>query len=120
MNVTARLLTALMLVSLSHQSFAMSADADTASPHAVLMPKSGTILGQYRPMPPSPKPISIRACVWLGVLFPRVDSVLPEASRLDPTHPMPYWGIAHAAGPNPNLPLRANARRSTGCGIGSD
>ena len=42
MNVTARLLTALMMVFLSHQSSAMGADADTASRHAVLVPKSGT------------------------------------------------------------------------------
>ena len=25
-----------------------------------------------------------------------------EAARLDPNHPMPYWGMAHAMGPNPN------------------
>ena len=42
MTVTARLLTVLVLVSFSHQSFAISADADAASRHAVLVPKSGT------------------------------------------------------------------------------
>lgn len=34
--------------------------------------------------------------------FPESIASYQEASRLDPDHPMPYWGIAHAAGPNPN------------------
>ena len=103
MIVTARLLTALMLVSLSHQSFAMSADADVASRHAVLMPKSGTysraistdvVLAQtYFDQ-------GLRLA-W-GFYFPESIASYQEASRLDPSHPMPYWGIAHAAGPNPN------------------
>ena len=103
MNVTARLLTALMLVSLSHQSFAMSAEADTANRHAVLVPKSGTYS----------RAISTDAALaqtyfdqglrlaW-GFYFPESIASYQEASRLDPSHPMPYWGIAHAAGPNPN------------------
>ena len=37
-----------------------------------------------------------------GVYFPESIASYQEALRLDPTHPMPYWGIAHAAGPNPN------------------
>ena len=103
MIVTARLLTVLMLVSLSHQSFAMSADADVASRHAVLMPKSGTysraistdvVLAQtYFDQ-------GLRLA-W-GFYFPESIASYQEASRLDPSHPMPYWGIAHAAGPNPN------------------
>ncbi|MEQ8954267.1 MAG: hypothetical protein RL120_09055 [Gammaproteobacteria bacterium] len=34
--------------------------------------------------------------------FPESIASYQEASRLDPDHPMPFWGIAHAAGPNPN------------------
>ena len=34
--------------------------------------------------------------------FPESIASYQEASRLDPDHPMPYWGLAHAAGPNPN------------------
>ncbi len=34
--------------------------------------------------------------------FPESIASYQEASRLDPDHPMPYWGIAHSAGPNPN------------------
>ena len=37
-----------------------------------------------------------------GFYFPESIASYQEASRLDPAHPMPYWGIAHAAGPNPN------------------
>ena len=34
--------------------------------------------------------------------FPESIASYQEASRLDPDHPMPYWGMAHAIGPNPN------------------
>lgn len=34
--------------------------------------------------------------------FPESIASYQEASRLDPDHPMPYLGLAHAAGPNPN------------------
>ncbi len=34
--------------------------------------------------------------------FPESIASYQEASRLDPQHPMPYWGLAHAIGPNPN------------------
>jgi hypothetical protein len=37
-----------------------------------------------------------------GFYFPESIASYQEASRLDPQNPMPYWGIAHAAGPNPN------------------
>ncbi|MDX1491950.1 MAG: hypothetical protein R3332_11740 [Pseudohongiellaceae bacterium] len=34
--------------------------------------------------------------------FPESIASYQEASRLDPDNPMPYFGLAHAAGPNPN------------------
>ncbi len=34
--------------------------------------------------------------------FPESIASYQEASRLDPNSPMPYFGLAHAAGPNPN------------------
>ena len=37
-----------------------------------------------------------------GFYFPESIASYQEAARLDPTHPMPYWGMAHAMGPNPN------------------
>ena len=103
MNFTARLLTALMLVFLSHQSFAMSADADTVSRHALLVPKSGTYsraISTDVALAQTYFDQGLRLA-W-GFYFPESIASYQEASRLDPTHPMPYWGIAHAAGPNPN------------------
>ena len=103
MNFTARLLTALMLVYLSHQSFAMSADADTVSRHALLVPKSGTYsraISTDVALAQTYFDQGLRLA-W-GFYFPESIASYQEASRLDPTHPMPYWGIAHAAGPNPN------------------
>ena len=38
--------------------------------------------------------------------FPESIASYQEASRLDPEHPMPYWGMAHAIGPNPNSRYR--------------
>jgi len=34
--------------------------------------------------------------------FPESIASYQEAARLEPDNPMPYWGLAHAAGPNPN------------------
>ena len=33
--------------------------------------------------------------------FQRIQSY-QQAAIYDPDHPMPYWGMAHAMGPNPN------------------
>ena len=103
MNVTARLLTVLMLVSLSHQSYAMGADADKADHRAVLVPKSGTYsraISTDVALAQTYFDQGLRLA-W-GFYFPESIASYQEASRLDPSHPMPYWGIAHAAGPNPN------------------
>lgn len=37
-----------------------------------------------------------------GFFFPEAIASHQEAARHDPGHPMPYWGMAHAMGPNPN------------------
>ena len=37
-----------------------------------------------------------------GFYFPESIASYQESSRLDPNHPMPDWGMAHAMGPNPN------------------
>ncbi len=37
-----------------------------------------------------------------GFYFPESIASHQEAARLDPDHPMPYWGMAQAMGPNPN------------------
>ncbi len=74
-----------------------------AAPLAVLVPGSGTYS----------RPISTDSdqaqqffdqglrLAW-GFYFPESIASYQQAARLDPTHPMPYWGMAHAMGPNPN------------------
>ena len=37
-----------------------------------------------------------------GFFFPESIASYQQASLSDPSHPMPYWGMAHAMGPNPN------------------
>lgn len=37
-----------------------------------------------------------------GFYFPEAIASHQEAARQAPDHPMPYWGMAHAMGPNPN------------------
>lgn len=37
-----------------------------------------------------------------GFYFPESILSYQTASHYDPGHPMPYWGLAHAMGPNPN------------------
>ena len=81
----------------------MSADADTVSRHASLVPKSGTYSRAISTDVASAQTYFDQGLrlAW-GFYFPESIASFQEASRLDPTHPMPYWGIAHAAGPNPN------------------
>lgn len=103
MNITARLLTAVAFVFLSHQSYAMGADTDKAGHHAVLVPESGTYsrtISTGVALAQTYFDQGLRLA-W-GFYFPESIASYQEASRLDPSHPMPYWGIAHAAGPNPN------------------
>ena len=77
--------------------------ADDPQALAVLVPGSGTYS----------RPISTRVALaqqyfdqglrlsW-GFFFPEAIASHQEAARLDPTHPMPWWGMAQAMGPNPN------------------
>ena len=37
-----------------------------------------------------------------GFYFPESTASYMEAAEHDPNHPMIYWGLAHALGPNPN------------------
>ncbi|EHQ58239.1 hypothetical protein OMB55_00019860 [gamma proteobacterium HIMB55] len=100
MLVLKRLVTSLLFLTSLHASFeAVSAESATA----ILMPKSGTY---SRPISTDKEEAQrffdqgLRFA-W-GFYFPESIASYQEASRLDPSHPMPYWGIAHAAGPNPN------------------
>ena len=103
MTVRARLLTIAFFVFLSHSSYSMAADADKASRHAVLVPESGTysrVISTDVDLAQTFFDQGLRFA-W-GFYFPESLASYQEASRLDPSHPMPFWGIAHAAGPNPN------------------
>ena len=87
----------------AHAMSTTGMDMDAESSTAILMPKSGTY---SRPISTDKEEAQrffdqgLRFA-W-GFYFPESIASYQEASRLDPSHPMPYWGIAHAAGPNPN------------------
>ena len=83
---------------------AADANGKTSAPTlAVLVPGSGTYS----------RPISTDSAqaqaffdqglrlAW-GFYFPEAIASFQQASAYDPDHPMPYWGMAHAMGPNPN------------------
>ncbi len=84
----------------SAPSAASAADADAV---AVIVPGSGTY---SRPI--STDNLQAQAFfdqglrfAW-GFYFPESIASHQEAARLDPTSPMPWWGMAQAMGPNPN------------------
>ena len=103
MTVRARLLITAFFVFLSHSSYSMAGDADKASRHAVLVPESGTYSRAISTDVDLAQTFFDQGLrfAW-GFYFPESLASYQEASRLDPSHPMPFWGIAHAAGPNPN------------------
>ena len=79
------------------------ADSVPDEPLAVLVPDSGTYSREI-----STDNVQAQAFfdqglrfAW-GFYFPESIASYQEAARLDPDHPMPYWGMAHAMGPNPN------------------
>lgn len=49
--------------------------------------------------------------------FPESIASYQQAARLDPKSPMPYFGIAHAAGPNPNSRYRQMPDDPQGAGL---
>ena len=49
--------------------------------------------------------------------FPESIASYQEAARLDPKSPMPHFGIAHAAGPNPNSRYRQMPDDPKGAGL---
>ena len=91
--------TAMQLAALSTTAVAQSSD----EPLAILVPGGGTYS----------RPITTDSdlaqqffdqglrMAW-SFYFPESIASYQEATRLDPDSPMPYFGLAHAAGPNPN------------------
>jgi tetratricopeptide (TPR) repeat protein len=70
---------------------------------AVLVPGGGTYSRTISTSEPDAQSFFDQGLrfAW-GFYFPESIASYQEAARLDPSHPMPYWGMAHAMGPNPN------------------
>ena len=71
--------------------------------HAILIPGSGTYSKKISTQNKEAQQFFDQGLrlAW-GFYFPESIASYLEAARLDPNHPMPYWGMAHAMGPNPN------------------
>ena len=76
---------------------------ESESALAVLVPGSGTYSREISTQEPKAQEFFDQGLrlAW-GFYFPESIASYQEASRLDPGHPMPFWGMAHAMGPNPN------------------
>ena len=70
--------------------------------HATSYQGSGTYSRKISTQNPRPSVFRPGTAFRLGFYFPESIASYQEAARLDPSHPMPYWGMAHAMGPNPN------------------
>ena len=80
-----------------------TAEPSESSVHAVLVPGSGTYSRKISTDNAAAQAFFDQGLrlAW-GFYFPESIASYQEAARLDPGHPMPYWGMAHAMGPNPN------------------
>ena len=76
---------------------------DTEEAQAVLVPGSGTYSREISTQNSQAQVFFDQGLrlAW-GFYFPESIASYQEASRMDPNHPMPFWGMAHAMGPNPN------------------
>ena len=79
------------------------ADRAPEEPLAILVPGSGTYRREISTDNAQAQAFFDQGLrfAW-GFYFPESIASYQEAARLDPDHPMPYWGMAHAMGPNPN------------------
>ena len=78
-------------------------DTQVDEARAVLVPGSGTYSREITTRSADAQKFFDQGLrlAW-GFFFPESIASYQEAARLDPNHPMPYWGMAHAMGPNPN------------------
>ena len=76
---------------------------DSEQAHAVLVPGTGTYSRKISTKNPQAQAFFDQGLrlAW-GFYFPESIASYQEAARIDPDHPMPFWGMAHAMGPNPN------------------
>ena len=96
-------LSAALVVMLALHPGALVNASDDPSARAILVPGSGTYSRTISTDNAQAQAFFDQGLrlAW-GFYFPESIASYQEASRLDPTHPMPYWGMAHAMGPNPN------------------
>jgi len=95
-------LTALLLV-FTACSNPESIKANSEQAYAVLVPGSGTYSRKISTQNLQAQTFFDQGLrlAW-GFYFPESIASFQEASRMDPNHPMPFWGMAYAMGPNPN------------------
>ena len=88
---------------LSLFAFEITANQKKDEAKAILIEGSGTYSRKITTRVPAAQKFFDQGLrfAW-GFYFPESIASYQEASRLDPDHPMPYWGMAHAMGPNPN------------------
>ena len=91
----------LLCVPLSAEN--IKADLIEPETHAILIPGSGTYSKKISTQNKEAQQFFDQGLrlAW-GFYFPESIASYLEAARHDPDHPMPYWGMAHAMGPNPN------------------
>ena len=80
-----------------------TANPDSDLTKAILIPGSGTYSREISTQSSQAQAFFDQGLrlAW-GFYFPESIASYQEAHRLDPDHPMPFWGMAHAMGPNPN------------------
>ena len=80
-----------------------SIKANSEQAHAVLIPGSGTYSRKISTQNPQAQAFFDQGLrlAW-GFYFPESIASFQEAARMDPDHPMHFWGMAYAMGPNPN------------------
>ena len=88
---------------LSLFAFEITANQKQDEAKAILIEGSGTYSRKITTRVPAAQKFFDQGLrfAW-GFYFPESIASYQEAARLDPDHPMPYWGMAHAMGPNPN------------------
>ena len=98
-------LTSILFLLLCVPLSAENKKADLIEPevHAILIPGSGTYSKKISTQNKEAQQFFDQGLrlAW-GFYFPESIASYLEAARHDPDHPMPYWGMAHAMGPNPN------------------
>ncbi len=81
----------------------VTAEEESAGRHAIIVPGGGTYSRTISTTSEATQQYFDQGLrfAW-GFFFPESIGSYQQATLTDPDHPMPYWGMAHAMGPNPN------------------